>query len=552
MRALFALFIRSLREDTRARLPPILRTAMVVIVLLVLWASQREFAYRTAAGQELLAIVMVLNAGFLAVAAVSIFPSAITEEKEDETLPLLRMTNLNPLSILLGKAGPRLLGAMLLLAVQVPFTILAITLGGVKMSQVLGAYAILGATAVFLCGLALLASVYCRTALRASFLTGLLGGLFYVGLPVLGFALALHRMNPAAMVGSNHSEEFFIWIVESNPMFGIYMLLERSAGTAVWPVVSRNLAGGALLAGLAWLLFDRYCAQVGEGAATPAKTKDGRPRRRWASVPRAWRWPLIWKDFYFLAGGRTGFLLRCGAGVLTFLCAYGYTEWIDPPYRYHHASYYESYGYGSRYDDGYDGPERTPSFYFWEQTSAIMAVVAMIACGLELLLIASRMFGTERSRQTLSGLLGLPWKKRALLGQKVIGCLGALLPWFLLAAAALMLHWEGVLWEVKSELRGIQWGRDLDDVAAMIYALLQGVLLLQVIVWFSLRIRRGALPAAMAVMAVWNILFALWVDGVSRRHEADILFTGVFLTMPAVVLMGVAVRRRLEAAGAEE
>jgi hypothetical protein len=547
MRALFALFIRSVREDMRAKLPPILRTAMVVIVLLVLWSSQRSFSYRTAAGIELLMIVMFLNAGFLAVAAVSIFPSAITEEKEDETLPLLRMTNLNPLSILLGKAAPRLLGAMLLLAVQVPFTILAITLGGVTMSQVLGAYAILGATAVFLCGIALFASVYCRTALRASFLTGILGGLFYVGLPLLGIALALNRMRPWAMVGSNASEHFFIWLVESNPVFGIGMLIERSTSAVVWPVVWRNLAGGAIFAGLAWLLFDRYCAQLGEGVTTAKKGKDGRPRRRWASVPRTWRWPMIWKDFYFMVGGRTGFLLRCGLGLVVFLCAYGYTEWIDPPYQYRNSGYNSYYSYPSNSD--YDHP---PSFYFWEQVAAIMAVVAMMACGLELLLHTSRLFGVERSRQTLSSLVILPWNQRRIIFQKAVGCLGALLPWFLLAFAALILHWEGVIEELEHEVGRISWERDKDDLAALLYVFLQGVLLLLVIVWFSLRIRRGALPAAIAVMATWNILFGIWVDEVNHRNEVDVLFAGVFLSLPAVVFMCVAVKRRLELAGAEE
>jgi hypothetical protein len=87
-------------------------------------------------------MVMFLNAGFIGIAALSIFPAAISEEKEDETLTLLRMTNLSALSILFGKSTSRFIGAMLLLAVQIPFTLLAITLGGITFSQIAAAYAV--------------------------------------------------------------------------------------------------------------------------------------------------------------------------------------------------------------------------------------------------------------------------------------------------------------------------------------------------------------------------------------------------------------------------
>ena len=46
MRALFALFVRSLREDTRARLPILMRATLVVVILLVVWANQRDFTRR--------------------------------------------------------------------------------------------------------------------------------------------------------------------------------------------------------------------------------------------------------------------------------------------------------------------------------------------------------------------------------------------------------------------------------------------------------------------------------------------------------------------------
>src|SRR5205085_1688371 len=124
--ALFALFGRALREDVRARLPSILRAALALIILVIVWSNERDFARHVAPGREFLLATLMANLAFLGIAAPGVFASAITEEKEDETLPLLRMTNLSPVAILFGKSTARLLGALLLLAVQIPFTLLAV------------------------------------------------------------------------------------------------------------------------------------------------------------------------------------------------------------------------------------------------------------------------------------------------------------------------------------------------------------------------------------------------------------------------------------------
>jgi hypothetical protein len=50
LRPVFALFIRSLREDSRARLPTILRTALVCVILLLLWGTQRTFITKLSPG----------------------------------------------------------------------------------------------------------------------------------------------------------------------------------------------------------------------------------------------------------------------------------------------------------------------------------------------------------------------------------------------------------------------------------------------------------------------------------------------------------------------
>ena len=107
----------------------------------------------SAPGRDVFRYMCWVNFFLLNLAGVSFFSTVITEEKEEMTLGLLRMAGISPVGILLGKVTPRLLGVVLLLSVQLPFTILAITLGGVAINQILAAYVALLAFAVLMAGL---------------------------------------------------------------------------------------------------------------------------------------------------------------------------------------------------------------------------------------------------------------------------------------------------------------------------------------------------------------------------------------------------------------
>ena len=175
LRPIFALFVRSLREQSRAKFTPLSRGAIALLILLFIALNERSFTSRSAPGQEVLMILVMVNFFTIAIFGLSTFASAITEEKEDDTLGLLQMTKLNPLAILLGKSTARLCEGLLLLAVQVPFTMLCITLGGVSLDQVLRCYAILAAFLFLLCNAALMWSVICRRTKRATSMTTLTG-----------------------------------------------------------------------------------------------------------------------------------------------------------------------------------------------------------------------------------------------------------------------------------------------------------------------------------------------------------------------------------------
>src|SRR5260221_1184627 len=146
---LLALFIRSLREDGRLKFLYFARAGLVSVILLFLFITQRQMGWTNAPGLRFFEVVVAVDLVFVILAGVGYFCSAISEEKEEMTLGLLRMTNLNPLSILLGKSTSRLCAAILLFAAQVPFTLLAITLGGISLRQVLAAYVAVGSFLVF-------------------------------------------------------------------------------------------------------------------------------------------------------------------------------------------------------------------------------------------------------------------------------------------------------------------------------------------------------------------------------------------------------------------
>lgn len=57
-----ALFLRSVRENARARLPPIPRATLVLVILLILWANERDFTRRSAPDREILASHFTLAA----------------------------------------------------------------------------------------------------------------------------------------------------------------------------------------------------------------------------------------------------------------------------------------------------------------------------------------------------------------------------------------------------------------------------------------------------------------------------------------------------------
>jgi ABC-type transport system involved in multi-copper enzyme maturation permease subunit len=335
MKPIFALFIRALRESNQSISTLFVRLFVGFIFLLCLMGSQGPTGWSGAPGKTFFSSLIAVNYALVTAMAVGVGAQAIAGEKETGSLGLLRLTDLDPLSILLGKCVGQLIGLLLLLAFQIPFTLLAVTLGGVATQQVFAAYALLGTYLIALTCLGLFFSVVLTKVWRAVIMT-LAVCLGLTLLPVCLESMS-DRLNPTGLLWDqqkqtivNPSPERPVETSVSPLEIKVANQLQRAAAwiETVTPWThSRQLTGGssqsiqisrsllvhatfaAFFFGLAWLLFDRYCgdeSRYGESR----KGQPIRQRFRFFRLPRATHRPVAWKDFHFNFGGRLWFILR--------------------------------------------------------------------------------------------------------------------------------------------------------------------------------------------------------------------------------------------------
>ena len=474
--ALLALFTRALREDVRSKTMYWARAGLVAIVLFNLTVTHISSGWVGAPGLVFFNSVVGLNLLFISLAGLSYFSSAITEEKEEMTLGLLRMTNLNPLSILLGKSASRQIGALLLLVSQVPFTFLAVALGGVTLWQIIAAYSCLAAYTLFLGNVALLFSVMMRRSIHAAILTGVTLFLFLFGEWIVRYP-ALGSLNVFRIIKSN----------EPGPALAAFLNLWQRAspiarlgeigttGFHGYPVclqvVSNVLLGIAFFLG-AWAVFDVFCNEQPD--ATPARgllAKSGK-RIRLFSPGRAGAGALRWKDFHFVGGGQAGVLIK----LLVYGCVLGAVIEMQRMFN-------------SRTIDW----RQTGYFMMWAMLFAFMAEVAFIA---------ARVFRQERMWKTWSSLAMLPMSTGRIAYQKILGCLAATWPVMFFFAIGFWLVREDFLKGVVGILTPSNDFSGWMALSGFVFAILQTIFFYHLVADLSLRLKWGALPLAVAIIWV--------------------------------------------------
>jgi len=521
-----ALFERSLRLETRSALMAWSRAGLLILILFVMIPiqSMAKSGWFGAPGLHFLQELVWLNLVCITLAGLSYFASAITEEKEEMMLGLLRMTDLSPVAILLGKSTSRLVGALLLLLVQVPFVLLAVSLGGVGLLQIAAAYGTLLAYLFLVCNLALLFSVVFRNTTTAAawtfavLLSFLIGHYWAAGLEQY-FASARH-VNLQRGVWPMLTTVIDLWrrAAPSDRLGAIFQT--GFAGPAIGFQVASNLVLGVLLFLLAWLVFNR-CTR---------EEKDAAPSRgwRWRRATRCSRIPpqlvglraVSWKDFTFISGGWPGLLLKFG--VVAFLVAV--CNFI--------ALYFDSRKDITREFEG-----------------LVLIWVSLIMTAVCLALEAARVFQDEIRWKTLSSLVTLPISVHELAYRKVAGVLAGTLP--LLAGLVL----GGLLVPEKI-------GEFLNDLCrhpvgfgVLAITILQYVLFLHLTAFLSLILKRGALPLAVAIQYLGGSFFMTFLAmglSLGRADPGAIYFIIGFICAVLTAVLHRAIGLRLTRAAAEE
>jgi ABC-type transport system involved in multi-copper enzyme maturation permease subunit len=512
MRPLLALFLRSLRVDTRAVSTYVLRGVLVGLALYAIFMTNTAFGWAGAPGRRFFAQMLWIDLWLFFVVGLSYFASAITEEKEDDTLGLLRMTNLSALAILLGKSTARLAGALALLAVQLPFLLVAVTLGGVRVAQVLAGFVWLLGFVFLLANLGLLASVICRRTAGAALLGGVLALPFISG-PQPFFGSWWARVFGLAPGGVAPFGRFFdAW----HSLSASARLDDILATDFRGPIVEAHLAACAAVGTgcflLAWLLFTPCADRAAPESRGRAATATGAVRRH-----RARRPAIAWRDGVFLHGGRLGVAVKA----LLTLLALGLGALPTIPF-------------GTRSD-------RYEFHVFF--TTWWVGLFTLLTLAFD----ASRIFKHERREQTLASLALLPLEARQIVWQKVRGAL--LSAWPLLLAALVCVVLVGQI-AIGEWVRHPPVGEPLFYLAsAGVFALGTALLLPVFVAWLSLRLRWGAFPVG---VMVW--FFANWIAGglcVLAFREASIVVLAL-AALGSVLGLAMAIPARLARLAAEE
>lgn len=327
--AAMAFLTRSVRQDSRLISHHGMRAAMAVLILYLFFIQNQMASTRAAVGGSFASTVIHCCYCFLTLLGGIHFSSAISEEKDEQTLALLKMTGASPFSILVGKSVPRLAVAILFIAVIAPFLLLSITLGGVLQLGLLSAIIGILCYSVMLSQLGLFASVVCSTTRKAFTLTCILWALFEFPVVWVGMLYAVLGY----LAGNNQNAvmpEVFAYLSQLGALRNLNSDLLAFNPTDIWHThMTFQLCVAGIFFLLSWLLFEPCTSRaVGEGGSEQGNR---RLLKLKGPATRAWDNAVMWKSWQHDSGGAPWMLIRLflapliifGFGVIFSVIAFG-------------------------------------------------------------------------------------------------------------------------------------------------------------------------------------------------------------------------------------
>jgi hypothetical protein len=274
--------------------------------------------------------------------------------------------------------------------------------------------------------------------------------------------------------------------------------------------VVSNLVFAGVAFGLAWGLFNLLSRD--EQPATPGRGPvfQGGGRLRLLSAGRPWRSALIWKDFYFIGGGRSMILVKLAVygGVVTGMVLLAYRFSLRPP--------------SSR-----EALEAIGNGFLLSMPLAVL---------IESALYASRIFREEDQWKTLSGLVMLPRSIAAIAYPKIAGCLLALTPAVGYFCLGYFLNPRGLT----------DFLNDALDEPGFWCMLISCFLFLHLVAFLSLVIKWGALPLAFGLVYLFPSFCITAIASAGGAGEPDGLFAVLsLLGLVAISILHVGIGERL-------
>ena len=376
-----SLFHRSLVSDNRQWQGYAFRFVMLIIIGFILTQIVAMSQYRNASaiGKDFFQAVMVGNVVFVTLLAITLFSTAITEEKDNSSLGLLLMTGISTISLLMSKSFSKLLIAIMLILMQFPFTLLAITLGGVGFTQIFHAYITLICYTILVANIALLASVISSKSTISSSLTFIVLVSFNVLTPIWKCS---RFFSPFDRINKIMSTAYSGGAFEINEI--CYLLLSFFFFV------------------LSFICFNHFSRSAQDGISLPTPKIIRRSKKQFFSPKRAWNQAIIWKEFHFSTGGFATYGL--------FICA---------------AIMIVSLFLGIYYHDCTSFPSMNDISYVVITTSIILLIVQVVFIG-------STLFSREIWDKTHSSLMMLPISLKAMAYKKVAGALLMFIPMIIL------------------------------------------------------------------------------------------------------------------------
>jgi hypothetical protein len=333
-----ALLSQTFRVDVRQLRTHVLRGAVAAGVLWLLAVIHLESPWSSSPGRDLCEGLSYATVILFTLMGAFYFPSVITEEKEEQTLGLLRMAGVNSVTLLLGKSVARLGVVLLLVAVSLPYWWLCVTLGGVTTTQVAAVAMLLSAHLILMSQVGTFFSVLMTTTGRACVVSSIVIGLMVFGVPIveefLGWT-AFQQLRVSSPVFSLYEQSIGPWCVDSLVSGGY-------AGGIITVQVVTNLIASVFLFAASWMGLERL--NTYEQAPGRSWKLLAAIRRRFPTLGGQRRKPrrapeggvgraIAWKDFLLSTGGYRWWLFRF-AGLSLIATLFLFESWGTIERRY--------------------------------------------------------------------------------------------------------------------------------------------------------------------------------------------------------------------------